>query len=155
MRPGDNAAGARSQRLTKLDSTPPGARKAAIREVMEALRARGQVAYPPSATTHARPGYSVMAYKGAAIHFGSREGGEGACTRAHPGGRNGLAQRARVGNCPCCTRPTHVAVPTRYAVGEFSKERARGLALRTEHGPWAAQRCSASIYAQHWGYLPQ
>ena len=56
----------------------------------------------------AQPGYSVMAYQSAAIPFGSCEGDssalvrlEGARTRAHPGGKTELAQRAKMGYCLC------------------------------------------------------
>ena len=109
--------------------------------------------YPSSFTADAQLGYSMMAYQSAASLFGSREGCssflvrlEGTCTRAHPGGGP---------NCPCCARPTHVAAPARYAVGELSKEKARGVFLRTERGPRAARRYAARAYAQSWDYFPQ
>ena len=77
-----------------------------------------------------------MAYQSAAILFGSREGAspvlvrlEGTCTIARPGGKTKLARRAKSGYRPCCarrTRLTHIAVPNRYAVGEFSKKKGPG-----------------------------
>ena len=89
---------------------------------------------PPSATADAQLGYSVTAYKSAAILFGSREGDssvlarlKGTCKRAHQGEETESAQQAKVGVSPFCARPTHIAVPNRYAAGEFSKEKGRGL----------------------------
>ena len=71
------------------------------------------------------------------------------------GVKNDLAERAEAGYCPRRTRPTHIAVPNRYPAGWFSKEMDRSLSLWTEHGPRAAWRCAACVYAQPWGYLPQ
>ena len=108
-------AGARSQRIHKLPPAHPGVRMAAFRDVMEVLRLRGKAGYPPGAPTDANLGYSVMAYQSGAILSGSRERDshnfaliEGMCARAHPGGRNELAQLAKVRYSPRCTRPTHV-----------------------------------------------
>ena len=67
-----------------------------------------------------------MACPSGELPLGQREGSgrilvriEGACTREHKAGNNAeITQRAKVGRCPCCTRPTHIAVPLRYVVGE-------------------------------------
>ena len=100
---------------------------------MEALRFGGQMGYPPNVTTDARRGYSVVANQSGAILFGSREGDSrilvrivGTCTRARPRGRGDLAHRATVGYCPCCTRPTQIAAPSRNGDGAFIPEQARG-----------------------------
>ena len=123
-----------TQRVTSLASALPRARKEAAREVP----AKGQVGYPPGVTADAQLGYSVMAYQNAAILFGLCEGDSsilvrlaGTCATAHPRGRAELTRRANVEDCPCCTRSTHIAVPTRYSVGEFPKEKARGVSLST------------------------
>ena len=47
VRLGTSASGERPQRISDLPPTPPGIRKAAFREVMDALRYEGQVGYPP------------------------------------------------------------------------------------------------------------
>ena len=118
--------------------------------------------YPPSFTTDAQLGCSAMACRSAAIPFGLRESISSAlvrfevvCTRARLGGEAKLAQRAKAGYCPRCTRPTHIGAPGRYAVGEFPKERARCLLLCTERSPRAARRFAARVYAQFWGYRAQ
>ena len=66
-----------------------------------------------------------------------------------------MAQRAKLGYRPCCARPTHAAGPNRYAAGEFSKEKVRGLSQWTGHGPSAARRYAACVFAQSWVYLPR
>ena len=97
-----NASGAWSQRATTLASTPPVVRKAAVREVMKVLRARGQVGSRPSVATDAQLRFSVMAYQSASMLFVSRDGDfailvrfEGTCASAHSWGRAELAQRAK------------------------------------------------------------
>ena len=80
---------------------------------------------------------------------------EGTCTRAHKGSKETDAtQRAKVGFCPFCAKPTHIANPSRYVVGEVPPGRARGVSLRTGHGPWAARFFAASLCAQEWTCLP-
>ena len=60
----------------------------------------------------------------------------GTCTRAHQGGKkDDIAQRAKVGYCPWCARPTHGAAPARYVVGELFRHKAHGAQLRKDHGP--------------------
>ena len=49
---------------------------------------------------------------------------------------------------------THIAAPSRHVVGGFSPYTARGVSLLMEHGPWAARRYAASLYAQGRGYPP-
>ena len=63
-----------------------------------------------------------------------------------------LAQRAPVGNCPCCTYATPAAAAT-CEVGEFSNVEARGLELRKTLGPEAARRYAALSYPQTFGAL--
>ena len=48
--------------------------------------------------------------------------------RAEAGSREGreVTQRAKAGYCPFCARPTHVAVPSRFVVGEFPPCRGPG-----------------------------
>ena len=65
-----------------------------------------------------------------------------------------MTQRAKVGYFPRCSRPTHIAAPSRYVVGEFSPRKARGVSLSMEHGPWAARFFTAPLYAQEWGCFP-
>ena len=77
----------------------------------------------------------------------------GTCLRAHRAGEEAdITQRAKVGCFPRCTRPTHIAVPARYEVGEFPPQKGREISLRMEHGPLAARYYAARLYARHWGY---
>ena len=51
VRLGPNASGIHSQRVSVLDATTPGIRKAGFREVMEVLRCPGQAGNPPIVET--------------------------------------------------------------------------------------------------------
>ena len=99
-------------------------------------QAEGQMGFPPRVATDAQRGYSVATYRSAgALPSSCRRNGsilvslEGSCARPHPGAKNILAQRPRVGYCPCCSKATDTAAPARYNVGEFSNKEARGLIL--------------------------
>ena len=115
----------------------------------------GQVGYPASMATDAQLGYSVTAYQSADILFGSREGrgsipvrSEGTCARAHQKRKTDLSKGANVGYCPSRTKAARIAIPSRYSAGGLSKDKAQGLQLWREHGPWAARRLAACIYAK-------
>ena len=157
-----DASGDMPQCIYQLDVTPPEIRKAGFREVMEALRCKGQVSYPPSVATDAQVGFSAMANRSVGLLPDRCEGSghilvrlEGTCTRAQKAGKETeMTRRAKVGNCPCCTDPTHNAAPSRHEVGEYSPHKARGVSPWKEHGPWAARFFAASLYAQGWAHLP-
>ena len=129
---------------------------------MEVLRYKGQVCYPPSVATDAQLGFSVIAYQSAELLFDRREGcgrilarSVGTCARAHKASKDvDITQRARASFCPCCAKPTHIAVPSRYAAGEFSLSKAWGNSSTKERGPWAVRFYAASLFAQGSGYLP-
>ena len=151
-----------AQRATSLSSTPPAARKASVREVMEFVQVKGEAGYPPRSATDAQLGYSVTAYQSAEILFGPCEGEElilarieGSRTRDHSGPKSGLAQRAKERNWPCCARATQIAAPSRRKAGEFSKVKAHRLQSWREHEPSAARQFAARLYAQTIGYPPQ
>ena len=132
---GPNASGIFSQMIFDLGAIPPGMRMAGFREVMEGLRSPAKVGYPPSVATDAQLGCSVAAYQSAEVRFERCEGGgrilvrvTGSRTRAHKGSQQGdIAQRAKGEYCLCCTRPAHIAVPSRYQVGEYSARKASGI----------------------------
>ena len=156
------ASGLHSQMVADSDTAPPSIRKAGFREVVEVLRCPGEVGYPPGVATDAQLGFSAMAYQPAEMLFGRREEGgyisvrlQGTCARAHQGGQKGdMTQRAKAGYRPCCTRPTHVAAPSRYMAGEYSGRKAHGIQLRKEHGPWAVCYFAATVYVRGNGCLP-
>lgn len=149
-RPGDPTAGSRS-----LDGTPPGTPEASARGDLGTLRAKGRAGDPPAISTgyRSRPprlGNSAMAYRSHEIALDSCGGDgsklvllDGARARARTGAKNDLAERAKGRNRPICTRATHIAMPLRYKVGEFSNEKSRGLMLRSTNGPRAALRYAA------------
>ena len=123
---------------------------------MEVLRSPGQAGYPPSVATDALLGFSVMAYQSAEALIGRCEvpGGilvrlVGTCARAHQGSqKDDIAQRAKVGYCPWCARPTHGAAPPRYVVGELFRHKAHGAQLWEDHGPRAARYFAATLNAR-------
>ena len=94
-----------------------------------------------------------MAYRSAEV-LPDRCGGQerilvrlvGTCTRAYQGSTtDDITQRAKVSYYPCCTRPTHVALPPRYTAGKNSGHRAHGAQLWKGHGPWAARFFAATL----------
>ena len=107
-------------------------------------------------------GFPVTADQSAELLIGQREDSGrifvrigGTCARARKASKNAeIARRAKVGYCQCCTRPTHIAVPSRYVVGEFSSSKASGISLWMERGPWAARYFAASLRAQDCGRPP-
>ena len=126
------------------------------------IRNPGQVGYPLREATDAQLGFSVVAYQSAELLFDRREGNGrisvrlvGTRTWAHKARKEAdITHRAKVGLRPCCTRPTHVAAPSRYLVGGRPSSRAEGISLLKEHGPWAVRRFAAFLYAYDSGYLP-
>ena len=126
---GKDADRSRAQRAALLSPKPPGARKAAAREVIEFLRPKEQASFPPGVTTGAQFGFcggdgSIL------IRL------EGSFARAHSGAKNESAQRAKVGNCPRGTQAWRVAVPPRYEVGASSDDGAHAPHSWCEHGLW-------------------
>ena len=123
---------------------------------MEVVRCKGQVGYPPSVAADSQSGFLVWAYQPAELLFDRREGSghilvrlEGMRTRAHKAGKGAEpTQRATVGFYSCCALPTHIAIPSQYAVGDLSRHRARVAPPLMEHGPWAGRYFAASLYAQ-------
>ena len=135
---GPHASGVYPQRVFDLGATPPGIRKAGFGEVMEVLRGPGRAGYPPSVPTDAQLGFSVAAYQLAEMLVERCEGDGrvlvriiGARAQAHKGSEEGdMTQRAKVGCSPCCARPTNVAAPPLYLVGEYLSRKAHGVELR-------------------------
>ena len=65
-----------------------------------------------------------------------------------------MAQRANAGYCACFTRPTTVALPSRYRVEEHSSAKAHGIQLWKNSGPWTVRDFAGTLYAHDSGYLP-
>ena len=75
VRLGPNTPRELPRRIYELAATPPGIRKTGFRKVMEALRRKGQVGYPPSVATDAQLEFSSMAYQSAGLPLGRCDGG--------------------------------------------------------------------------------
>ena len=73
--------------------------------------------------------------------------------RAHTASRQDIAQRAKVGYCPCCAQATHVSAPPSRALGEFIWLKSRGLASGKAHGPWPPRPPAACHFARSNGQL--
>ena len=162
VRLGLTALGELPRRICDPAPTPPGVRRAGRRDAMAVILCKVQVGYRPSVVAGAQLGFPVMAYQSAELLIGQREDSgrilvriESTCSRARMSEKNAeTAQRAKVGYCPCCTRPTHIAAPSRYVVGEFAPSNHRGNSLWMEHGPRAVRYFAAPLYAQDCGYFP-
>ena len=73
---------------------------------------------------------------------------EGYVCKGYEGTRETLAQKAKCGYCPCCTRPTHVLIPPAYEVGQYGRRKDKPAKLRQAFGPFASRNYAAAIY-QH------
>ena len=88
---GKDADRSSAQEAYSLDATPPAVREASARGVMEFLRGRGQIGYPPRVAAGAQLRYSAMEYQIHEILFGSC-GGDGSIMVQ----REGFCARARI-----------------------------------------------------------
>ena len=79
---------------------------------------------------------------------------EGYCTWGHDSSPKELAQRAKVGLCPCCARATHVLVPPAYPVGKSDRKKQNSISLWQSYGPFATRNYSAAMYVNANGILP-
>ena len=115
-------------------ATPPGVGKTSAREAIAFSHADGQVRFPPTISTDASSGHSVMAYRSPEILL-DHLGGEtrilarlqGNTSRGHGWTKAEVTRRAKVGYYPSCTSAALVAVPATYATGEFPNLKARSL----------------------------
>ena len=156
------ASGASTNWVRPVISTLSVARKVSARD-LPVLSGR------PGANARASLGLPRMAVQSAIVAMNLCGAGEfgplrsvGTTSRAHSGPRTDIAQRAKVGSCPCCVRVTNAAIPPAYALGEFSWLKLRGLALRKAHGPWFPRRLAACQRARNykrlsktWDWVPQ
>ena len=120
---------------------------------MQILRAPNQIGLPASANTDGRLGWSLYAYKSPEILFNHCEGTqsilirvEGVCSKGHEALKTELAQRAKVGICPCCAVATHVLVPPTYAAGRSDRKKSISTSLWQRFGPMATRNYAAAAY---------
>ena len=129
---GSSASGASANVAKSGTKSPPPLGETALWKLLKLLHAPA-----PSMNADASLGFARTAYQSATAAMNLREAGKfalvrfaGTTSRAHTASRQDIAQRAKVGNCPCCAQATHVAFPPRYALGGFYHSESRGLALR-------------------------
>lgn len=151
VRLGTHASGAGPDHAHLVKGTPPARRKAKIREMSTLLHAPGHVGLPPTMNADAASGSSRMAYQSASVAMNLCESEKfalvrlaGATSRAHSANRTEIAQRARAGCCPCCSRATHVALPPAYALDEFRNLKVRGLSAGNFRAPTWDKRLAHS-----------
>ena len=142
VRIGPNASRENSNRMAYSQNMPPDLRKSSPREILEILRARGQIGSPASMHTHACLGYSAMRNRTwGAPHrvLDARKFNLIRLVGPEAKGRDAegnLAQKAKVGFCPCCEQATHIAVPSSFLLGGYS------LPERTGHAALGGRRLS-------------
>ena len=106
-------------------------------------------------------GYSRNVYQSAEITMDTCEAGKfilacpgAVAQKGRDSPKKELTQRAIVGNCPCCARATHAAIPARETLGEYSGLKGRGLALRMPEGPRAGRQLAVRHYVKDSGGTP-
>ena len=165
VRLGPTASGKFSQHpLITLENTPPGIRLSSAWETIPFLSSYQQVGTPPAAYTDAQLGNAVYSYQSGEVAF---QCGAAKCilwriigkhSRAHQGeGGNPtkVAQKGKVGYCPCCTMVSHIAVPATFVMGDYHYHKAVVMYLWQCYGPWGPRRYSALQYVKENQYLPK
>ena len=61
--------------------------------------------------------------------------------------KQNICQKVKVGFCPFCSTPTHVAIPTSYRLGEYDDRKLQAIDLRAQFGPWGPRRFCALKYS--------
>ena len=155
IRLGPKASGAWSNLVSdkKQPRLPPRLRKVNWRELMQILRAPNQLGLPTSVNTDGKLGWSLSAYMSPEILFNHCEGTqsilirvERVCPKGHEALKTALAQRAKVGICPCCALATHVLVPSTYSAGRYDRKKANSTSLRQRFGPMATRNYAAAAF---------
>ena len=134
-------------------SAAPGVRKSSMREVLMLLENPLQIGFPATVNTDACLGFAAYAFQSAEVLFGPVQTThdilirlEGRRCKGHSD-RQHTTQRAKVGYCPCCTLPTHVAIPLSYVLGEDDRHKRIAMDIWAEWGPLGQRRYAALFYA--------
>ena len=98
--------------------------------------------FPLSTSTDACLGCSVAGYQSSEVAFAWRDVRRsvqirpmGQASRGYSGTKRGLAQRAKVGYCPCCSAVTHVTGSPSPVPGSLEAPETQGMQLRKKFGP--------------------
>ena len=121
----------------KQPPLPPALRKVNWRELLQILQASQQVGLPCSVNTDKSLGWPLYCYQSFEILMGTCLGARNILLRAlgqrskgsEAGKKEGVAQRAKCGFCPCCSRATHVLIPATYEQGQFDRSKANAVRL--------------------------
>ena len=167
IRLGEKASGAWANQVIdkKQPLPPPVLRRVDWRELLDILKAPRQLGLPASSNTDGALGWAVYSYMAPEVLLNICDGHKfillritGYCTRGHDS--NVLAQKAKVGLCPCCAEATHVLVPPSYAVGRPDRKKKNSVYLWQRFGPFASRNYAAAVYANangsltpHWDWV--
>ena len=163
IRLGERASGAWANEVTDKEQPlpPPVLRKIDWRELLQILRASQQLGLPSSSNTDSKLGWAVYSYMSPEVLLNVCEGHkylllriEGYCSKGHESSTKDLAQKAKVGLCPCCARATHVLVPPAYPIGKPDRKKRNAISLWQQFGPFATRNYSAAMYVNANGTLP-
>ena len=117
---------------------------------------------PAGLSAGASLGWSLYCYQSYEILLGHCLGAQsillrvaGACSKGSESAKlGGLAQRAKCGFCPCCSRATHALTPATYEAGSFDRRKANTVRLWQLYGPMASRTYAAAIYFNLLKYIP-
>ena len=136
---GPNATGQWSNMVvgSEQPSVPPALRKVNWRELLQILQASRQVGLPCSVNTDASLGWPLYGYQSYEIPVDRCLGAQNiflrvagqCCKGSEAVKKEGVAQRAKCGFCPCCPRATHVLIPATFEQGQFSRRKANAVRL--------------------------
>ena len=163
LRLGLKASGAWSNQIIdkQQPKPPPVLRKIDWRELVQILKAPHQLGLPASSNTDSKLGWAVYTYMAPEVLLNICEGRqhlllriEGYCTKGHEASNKEIAQRAKVGLCPCCARATHVLVPPAYPVGRPDRKKRNQISLWQRFGPFGTRNYAAALYINANGTLP-
>ena len=152
LRLGPNGSGELMQWLD-TPSAAPGVRRSSMRELLMILENPLQIGFPSTILSDSCLGFATYALQSAEILFGPIGTTheiliriEGRRCKGHSD-RTQNTQRAKLGYCPCCTRPTHVALPFSYDLGVDDPHKRVAMDLWAEWGPWGQRRYAGVYYA--------
>ena len=163
IRIGAKASGAWANQVIDKEqpNPPPVLRKIDWRELVQILRAPKQLGLPASSNTDSKLGWAVYSYMAPEVLLNVCEGHqflllriEGYCTKGHESPTRELAQKAKVGLCPCCARATHVLVPPAYPVGTPDRKKRNQISLWQRFGPFGTRNYAAALFVNANGTLP-
>ena len=152
LRLGPDASGALGQYIASPQKMAPGTRKATVREVLQVLENPNQLGNSSTAHSDGCLGFSVYAYRSSEVLFGDVKVRddvlvrlEGLRCKGH-NDKSSVCQKTKAGYCPCCTIPTHVAIPNSFVLGAGGVRKQQTIGPWAAFGPWGPRRFVAIKY---------